>query len=165
LNIFEQGGLFMDSGMDYVLQGLFLGAVVAVIAVGYNKLVIGKFIKALLKAEANHPAFAKSFGDLNVRENIFIKFALRNGGSLKKIITKLETEETGDVIKYYIPEEKLYRAGRIYGGKDVDILLLAAIIVVLFLFFGIILIYLPALLNFVQDLLPFDLSDIGGGAK
>ena len=131
--------------VELVLQGLFLGTVLAVLTVGFNKLFIGRFIKALIKAEANHPAFAKSFGDLNIKKNILFKFALRKGGTLKKIVAELEDE------KYYIPEDKIYRAGRVYGGKDVDILMLAAIITILFLFFGILLLYFPMLMNMIRD--------------
>ena len=130
-----------------VLQGLFIGVVIAVLAVGYNKLIIGRFVKALIKAEANHPAFAKSFTDLDVNQNIFIKLALRKGSTLKKMVAELD----GDEIKYYIPEDKLYRAGRMYGGKDVDALMLAAIIILLFLFFGVFLYYFPYLWQFIEN--------------
>ena len=131
---------------ELVMQGLFIGIIFAVLTVGYNKLFLGKFVKALMKAEANHPAFAKSFDDLNIRKNFLFKFALRKGGTLKKIVAELENDG-----KYYIPEDKIYRAGRLYGGKDVDILMLAAIIVVLFLFFGITLLYFPFLTNMIRD--------------
>lgn len=137
----------LEYATGVVLQGLFIGIIIGVLAVGYNKLVIGKFVKALINAEANHPAFAKSFADLNVKKNVFLIFALRKGGVLKKMVSQLDGEE----IKYYIPEDKLYRAGRMYGGKDVDILLLAAVIIILFLFFGILLLYFPAFLDFIKS--------------
>ena len=57
---------YIDFSMGVVMQGLFIGLIIGVLAVGYNKLVIGRFVKALIKAEANHPAFAKSFVDLDV---------------------------------------------------------------------------------------------------
>ena len=127
------------------MQCLFIGIVFAVLIVGYNKLFLGKFVKALIKAEANHPAFAKSFDELNIKKNFLFKFALRKGGTLKKIIAELEGE------KYYIPEDNIYRAGRLYGGKDVDILMLASVIVVLFLFFGLLLLYFPYLMNMINN--------------
>ena len=130
---------------ELVMQCLFIGIVFAVLIVGYNKLFLGRFVKALIKAEANHPAFAKSFDELNIKKNFLFKLALRKGGTLKKIIAELEGE------KYYIPEDNIYRAGRLYGGKDVDILLLASVIVVLFLFFGLLLLYFPYLMNMIQN--------------
>jgi len=130
----------IDFATGVIFQGIFIGVVIAVLTVGYNKLIIGRFVKALIAAKANHPAFAKTFGELNIRGSIFIKFALR-GVMLKKIVAELEGEE----IRYYIPEDKLYRAGRMYGGKDVDVLMLASVLLVLFLFFGILLLYFPAL--------------------
>ena len=133
---------------DIVFQGLFIGVMIAVLTVGYNKLIIGRFVKALINAEANHPAFAKSFKELQMKKNIFISFALK-GYMLKKIVAELES---GEEFKYYIPEDKLYRAGRLYGGKDVDVLMLAAVILVLFLFFGMLLLYFPMVWNFAAGM-------------
>ena len=130
-----------------VLQGLFIGVIIAVLVVAYNKLFIGRFVKALIKAEANHPAFAKSFSDLNIKKNFLYKLALRRGGTLTKVVARLEN----DADKYYIPEDNIYRAGRLYGGKDVDVLLLAAVLVLLFLFFGILLLYFPFFLELVTN--------------
>ena len=136
--------------IDIVMQGIFLGVILAVLAVAYNKLVIGKFVKALIKAEAVHPAFAKSFEQLNVKKNFMIAFALRSRGTLRKVVF-----EPGDADRkgyYYIPEDKLYRAGRIYGGKDVDLLLVSASIIVLFIFFAILLMYMPVILSQVESI-------------
>jgi len=128
---------------DTVLQGMFIGMIFAVLCVAYNKLVIGKFVKALIKAEAVHPAFAKSFAQLEVKKNVFLTVALRTGSSLRKVVYEPEDEDRKGY--FYIPEDKLYRAGRIYGGKDVDLLLVAAVILVLFIFFTVLLLYMPVL--------------------
>lgn len=165
----------VDITIDMVLQGIFIGVIIAVLAVGYNKLVLGKFVKALIKAEAVHPAFAKTFNELNLKRNIFLSFALRKNGTLRKVVYQLDNRindirdvtnsgnnntknndgnnlnNTNDMFYYYIPEDKLYRAGRIYGGKDVDLLMLAAVIIVFFIFFAILLLYLPNLLNYASE--------------
>ena len=121
--------------IDNVFQGIFLGVIIAVLVIAYNKLIIGRFVKALIKAEAVHPNFAKTFEELNVKKTFAIAFALRNRGMLRKFVF----EPDGDDRKgsFYIPEDRLYRAGRIYGGKDVDLLMVAAVIIVLFVFFAI----------------------------
>jgi len=129
--------------VDNILQGMFLGVILAVLAVAYNKLVIGRFVKALIKAEAVHPSFAKTFAQLELKRNFFLSFALRSGGTLRKIV--FESEDFGEKGYFYIPEDKLYRAGRIYGGKDVDMLFVAAIILVLFIFFTFVLLYMPVI--------------------
>ena len=136
-----------------VIQGIFIGLIFAVLAVGYNKLVIGKFVKALIKSEANHPLRAKSFEQLGMAQNIFIKLALRKRGTLRRIVC--EPEDTEMQGRFYIPEDKLYRAGRIYGGKDVDILMIAAVLIILFLFFGIVLLYLPNFMDMVHNAFNF----------
>jgi len=130
--------------MDTILQGLFGGMILAVLVVAYNKLVIGRFVKALIKAGAVHPNFAKTFEQLDVKKNFMIAYALRTKGFLRKFV--LEPEEENRKGAYYIPEDRLYRAGRIYGGKDVDLLIVAATVLVLFIFFTLILLYLPGLL-------------------
>jgi len=166
--------------LDSVLQGMFIGIIFAVLVIGYNKLVIGKFVKALIKAEAVHPAFAKTFDELKIKKNIFISVALRKGSTLRKVVAErvdgaIMTEDIGNIVNvnnkngsgyYYIPEDKLYRAGRIYGGKDVDLLMLAAVIIIFFIFFSLVLLYLPSLLNYgsqvFQDMIG---ATAGGGGK
>ena len=135
---------------DTVLQGMFIGMIFAVLCVAYNKLVIGKFVKALIKAEAVHPAFAKSFAQLNVKKTFILAFALRAKGTLRKLV--IELDDTDRKGYYYIPEDKLYRAGRIYGGKDVDALMVAAVLIVLFIFFAIVLMYMPVIWDQVSSI-------------
>ncbi|MCL2157818.1 MAG: hypothetical protein FWH48_00250 [Oscillospiraceae bacterium] len=141
--------------MDVVLRGFFIGAIIYVLVVAYNKLVIGKFVKALIKAEAVHPAFAKSFEQLNIRKSFMLSFSMRSRSNLRKFIFELDDEDRKGY--YYIPEDKLYRAGRMYGGKDVDLLMVAALILVLFIFFAIALMVIPALMNFASHI-----TGIGG---
>jgi len=135
---------------DIVLQGIFLGLVAAVLAVAYNKLVIGKFVKALIKAEAVHPAFAKSFDQLNVKKTFMLSYALRSRGTLRKLVFELDDETRKGY--FYIPEDKLYRAGRLYGGKDVDVLMVAAVLIVLFIFFAVVLMYMPVIWDQVSSI-------------
>ncbi|MCL1858109.1 MAG: hypothetical protein FWF92_02605 [Oscillospiraceae bacterium] len=135
--------------VDIVLSGIFIGVIIAVLAVAYNKLVIGKFVKALIKAEAVHPAFAKSFDQLRVKKNLFVNYALRTKGMLRKFVFELDDEDKKGY--FYIPEDKLYRAGRLYGGKDVDLLMVAAVIIVLFIFYAIVIMCMPAVLNQVSS--------------
>ena len=131
--------------MDVALQGFFIGAIFAVVCVAYNKLVIGRFVKALIKAEASNPEAAKNFEALNIKKHFLLSLALRAKGTLRKIVFEHEEEDKKGF--FYIPENKLYRAGRMYGGKDVDLLLVVAAILVLFIFFIIILLYVPLLLD------------------
>ena len=131
--------------VDIVMQGMFLGVLVAVLVVAYNKLVVGRFVKALIKAEAVHPAFAKTFEQLKLKKTFILSFALRSRGMLRKIVFELpDSDKKGS---YYIPEDKLYRAGRLYGGKDVDFLMVLAVIIVLFIFFAIVVMLMPLILD------------------
>lgn len=135
--------------VDTILQGLFFGVLLAVLVVAYNKLILGRFVKALIKAEAVHPNFAKSFEQLNIKKTFLLSYALRNKGMLRKVVYE---PENGDMKGYfYIPEDKLYRAGRVYGGKDVDLLMVAAVIIVLFIFFAILLMAMPSIMDQINS--------------
>ena len=136
--------------IENVFQGIFLGVIAAVLVIAYNKLVIGRFVKALIKAEAVHPNFAKTFAQLNMKKNFMLAFALRNKGMLRKFVFEPDGDERKG--SFYIPEDKLYRAGRIYGGKDVDLLMVAAVIIVLFIFFSLFLMSFPAFMNLLDIL-------------
>ncbi|MCL1793732.1 MAG: hypothetical protein FWG34_07670 [Oscillospiraceae bacterium] len=128
---------------DIVLRGFFVGFLLAVFCVAYNKLVIGKFVKALINSGAVHPAFAKTFEQLNLKKNFWLLYALRAKGSLRKLVFELDYD--GKKGYYYIPEDKLYRVGRLYGGKDVDVLMVAALVLTLFIFFAIVLMVVPVI--------------------
>ena len=138
--------------MDIVLQGFFIGVIIAVLCVAYNKLVIGRFVKALIKAEAVHPAFAKTFEQLNLKKTFIMSFALRSKGMLRKIVSELPEGDNNKKGSYYIPEDKLYRAGRMYGGKDVDLLMVLAVIIVLFIFFAIVVLVMPLIMDQVPTI-------------
>ena len=162
LFLLEGGGIILDSSyVDVILQGFFLGMIAAVLAVGYNKIVLGKFVKALIKAEAVHPNFAKTFEQLNVKKTFFLSFALRTQGTLRKVVYELEDEDMKG--HFYIPEDKLYRAGRIYGGKDVDFLMVAAVIIVLFIFFAIVLMFVPFIMDQIESFMA-PISDAVSGS-
>ena len=143
--------------MEIALQGLFLGVIAAVLVVAYNKIVLGRFVKALIKAEAVHPNFAKSIEQLHVRRTFLLAFALRAKGTLRKFVLEPDDEDRKGY--FYIPEDRLYRAGRIYGGKDVDFLMVAAIIIVLFIFFALVLLYMPLLMDQISSIA----DSFGGG--
>lgn len=135
---------------NMVLQSIFIGVIIAVLVIAYNKIVIGNFVRALIKAEAIHPSFAKSFAQLGIKKNVLLKFAMRRGGLLSKLVREIDEENLPGF--YYIPEDKLYRAGRIYGGHDVDFLMVALIIVILLFSFGLILSFMPALMNQIMSM-------------
>jgi len=147
--------------LDNIMQGLFLGTIFAVLTVAYNKIIIGRFVKALIKAEAVHPGFAKSIEQLNMKKIFPLTFALRRKGMLRKFV--FEPEDDDKKGYFYIPEDKLYRAGRIYGGKDVDILMVAAIIIILFIFFALALMYVPVLVDQVTNIAKNIIPESGVG--
>ncbi|GHU37258.1 hypothetical protein FACS1894105_09030 [Clostridia bacterium] len=139
--------------VNTVIQGLFLGVAIAILAIGYNKIVLGRLVKALIKSEATHPATAKTIADLHVRHTIFLRFALRKNGTLRKFIREADIAGKDGKTAFYIPEDKLYRAGRLYGGRDVDPLMIVVSLVIVAIFFVAVQLFLPVILNQVQQII------------
>lgn len=125
------------------LRGIFSALLIVVLAVGYNKLFIGRFVKALLEGEINSPLSAKTFAELGIKRNFLLNFALREKGFLRKLV-KESQDELG---KFYIPEEKSYRALRMYGGKDVDGLMIAFLIILLLAAFALASVLVPIFID------------------
>ena len=133
--------------VNTIITSIFIGVIIAVFVVAYNKLVLGKFVRALINAKAVDCSSAKSFEQLNVKKSFPLAFSLRKKGSLRKYVC--ESEEEGF---YYIPEDKLYRAFRIYGEKDVSILKVIAVIVALAVFYGIVIAYMPVIFEQAREI-------------
>ncbi len=140
-----------ETPLFFVVWPLAIGLFLALI-VGYlMKRINGYLVRALLKAEAFTPESAQNLADLGCN-NFYFRWLLRDAGTLRRLIfaSAAETaenptesgEESGEAppIRYYIPEETRYRAGRFYElERGMELMLpLAAIAlfaVVLFCFY------------------------------
>jgi hypothetical protein len=134
----------MENTLTLLLSGFFIGAVLSVLTVFFNKTVIGPFVKRVINAKAATPEDARSMAELGYSPSVFVRIALRKRGMLRKVVF---TAEDGGTPRYYIPHDKLYRAQRAYGGKDVDLLMVGVSILLLYLAAATFATYLPPLID------------------
>lgn len=127
------------------IRGIFCALLIVVLVVGYNKLFIGRFVKALLESKINSPLSAKTFAELGIKPNFLLSYAMREKGFLRKLV-KENKDELG---KFYIPEETAYRAMRMYGGRDVDGLMIAFLIILVLAAFALASVLLPGIIDYL----------------
>lgn len=76
-----------------IVFGLFLGVVIACFAVVFNKRVPGGFVRLLLKEAALSPDTAKTLPELNCADRLYLRYAVRNSVSLRRVVRCREEEE------------------------------------------------------------------------
>ena len=79
--------------VKYIIIGIFFGIVIASLSALYNRRVLGKFIRALIKSDATSPEKAKTLAELGFDKNPFVKYSLSRGYTLKKSTSCVEYDE------------------------------------------------------------------------
>lgn len=79
--------------LKYIIMGIFFGIILASLSALYNRRVLGKFIRALIKADATSPEKAKTLAELGFERNGFVRTSLRNGCTLKNSTSCVEYDE------------------------------------------------------------------------
>ncbi len=149
--------------LNIIVWSLFIGFMIAIGVTLYNKIVLGTIVRGLIDRQAfceDDALTAKAIGC----NNIFIRFALRRGGSFRRIVRMTGDTETEQIkgdfstAKFYIPEENVHRAEMIYGkaGASVFSVLLSvlAFLAVAFVSFIVIPDLIQMLVNFLESLAP-----------
>ncbi len=151
--------------LNIIVWSLFIGFIIAIFATLYNKFVIGKAVRALLKKEVHSEENAKTLAELEC-DNPFVRFALRRNASLRRIVyLSGDTEEEQQKYdrssaKLYIPEERIHRAEVTYGTKDITVGTVLLSIVACVAVAILALIFIPELVtmlsNFISSITPSD---------
>ena len=108
-----------------VVWPMMIGVFLAVLIAYFNKRSIGKLVKKLLSAPADSEESALSLSDMGLEKKSYIKYSLRRGGTLSSIVKMTEDG------RYYIPEDKGYRAETTYYPDRSSILTLIIFAVIL----------------------------------
>lgn len=129
--------------LEMVITAIFIGAVLAAFAAVYNKRILGNFVWALLKSGATSKETAKTIYELKFEKNPFLRGALRDGTTFRRTVlstddvvqepTDNETEKGRKkeninprrpielkTARFYIPEQRRYRAEIRYHRKGTD---------------------------------------------
>lgn len=155
------------TSMEMVIWCMFIGLMIAAVAMFYQKKVIGAFVRALLKAEASDLASAKSLMELGFARSYPVRSALRGGGALRKLVwesndnyvenengVKISARQTPmdvNTARFYICEENRIRAELRYSEKGTDIfmLIITALVFVMVAYLAVA--FLPDLLKLIES--------------
>lgn len=106
--------------LNIVLWSLFIGFLLGIAGTVYNKVVLGGVVRSLIDKGITDEDKAVSLAELD-GVSIFVKFALRRGSTFRRIVRMCgDTDEERssvpiDKAKFYIPEENIGRAEKVYG--------------------------------------------------
>ncbi len=111
--------------LNFMLIGLYIGIVVALIFVCYRKGYMGNAIRAMLKAKAHSVEDAKTPAELGLDRKPILLRALRRGkfGGLVRCVGVDMSKKKPDFSeeRYYIPEDRRYQAEDRYNRRGVGI--------------------------------------------
>lgn len=129
----------LDFGTPLATGSMIIWALIAGFAIGaficlYNRVFLGRFVAYLIKSKANCPENAKSITDAGV-SNVFLRKALKSDSLFSKII-KTEDTDKGDIekVSFFIPEENVLRAERLYsrnGASPVSVIISFVLLIIL----------------------------------
>lgn len=170
--------------LELLVWSIFIGIVLGALASLYNKRVLGGFVRALIKNGANSPVNAVTVGEAGFSGNIFVKFALKRGTSLRKVVycsvepDIIPKEKVNPVIrflssstefrkkinvkeaKFYIPSDMMDRAELRYEKKGTDLFSFLLTVLVFLVVVYLSLKFIPDIIgmvdSFITDIMPED---------
>ncbi|MCI8387880.1 MAG: hypothetical protein HFE63_05375 [Clostridiales bacterium] len=149
--------------LNIIVWSLYIGFIIGIGITVYNRCVLGTLIRKLIERQAFSDGGAVTVAELGCG-NPFIKFALREKGTLRRIVYMVgDTPETRkresfDTAKFYLPEQNIHRAEVVYGSSGMNIVsvllsVLAFLVVVMVAFF-VIPNLIQMLTNFIAGVTP-----------
>ena len=136
-----------------ILWPLVAGVILAACAVFFNKQTVGKFVKKLFDEQAISEDSAKSLAELGFEKNSLVKFALRSGSTLRKVIrvAPVDGEDNTAAERYYIPDECAYRAEVTYNPDGSSVLTIVIAIVMFIAMTVILMTVIPDLIQMASN--------------
>ncbi|HBL83672.1 MAG: hypothetical protein A2Y17_08970 [Clostridiales bacterium GWF2_38_85] len=137
--------VYVDTNPYYEIMIVFsIGILIAAFYALYNKAVLGKFVRALINAEAESESSAKTLDEIGYGLNKLITQSLRTNITFKRYIKKSNN-------MYYISAEDKEMMAKRFDNKNTDaraifLTIVLLVVTLLFLWFVI-----PSLLNYVYD--------------
>lgn len=173
-NLGAGGGTLLS--LKTVIVGLFVGISVAIFVALFTKRALGGFVKYLLKEECLSPESGKTLPELGLADKLWLRRAVKNNVSLRRVIRCREEEEyyaaqygdeadtkarpryganafhvNPDEHHFYIPEDMKYTADIKFERKGNN--WFSAVFSVILLMIGMfaLLMALPYILNILND--------------
>ena len=94
-------GTYSNLGLDtgnvrsvgLIVLGIFIGIIIACLAMAYNKQVLGGFVRRVLSENCRSAEGAKTLEELGYKKNPFIRSAVQRNVSLRRVLHCVEEEE------------------------------------------------------------------------
>lgn len=161
---------FLGFSLSQLILGLTFGFILAAIAAVYQKGLLGRFIRALLAAQASDEASARSLSDLGLKRSLAIRSALRHRDSALRKLVRYAGEEreeddprkprmTDDLdyerVRFYIPENLQVRAAVRFNGKGTNLRSLILVVIAALIVAALLIRFLPVVLGWADQLITF----------
>ena len=135
--------------LNIVLISIFVGIVIASIAIVYRRYVLGNIVKSIVEKKAFSEENAITLEEMGYK-NIFVKFALREGSTFKKTVHRVAAE--GSATRYFIPEEIYMREEIKYCKKNTNVFGVVIAILLFFVVFYLLVNYVPWVVDGIKDI-------------
>lgn len=141
--------------LNWMLIGLYVGIVLALILVSWRRGYMGNVIRSLLKAEAFSEETAKSPEEIGLEKKPILKRALKRqrfGGLVKCTgVDLLAKKPDFTAARYYIPENRRYQAEDRYNRKGIGVPMIIFWAIFLIPVFMVLRFAIPELLQLVDN--------------
>ena len=98
---------YQGMSLTMIVSSLFIGVVIASIAMLYHQLFLGGIVRRIIKKEAFSEEKALTIEEMGYNpKNPLVRFALRKDSTFTKTVKRIDTP----IPKFYIPEEIRMRA-------------------------------------------------------
>ena len=151
--LFFQNFTYSDTiiSLPLLICAIFAGFAIAITAATVDRFYCHAFVKALVRDGAVAEEKAKTLEELPVKGKWYIRFALRPGKHLVKMVAK--TDGADGKVRYYLPEEKRIRAELRYENGKHPFLVLILCLIVLAAAMVFVQFFLPELLTMVDNMI------------
>ncbi len=104
----SKGAVSLTS-LRMIILGIFIGLAIASFGAVFNKRVLGDFVRKILQEESLTPETAKTLSELGYARNTCIRYSVRRGVNLRRVVRCREEEE---YLREIEQKEKEYEAKR-----------------------------------------------------
>lgn len=151
--------------LNIIVWAIFVGFIIAIGVTLYNRIVLGKIVRAIIEKKAHTKECALGAAELGCGSAPF-RLALRKNSTMRRIVrmgddtdTERSTKDFASA-KFYIPEEYIQRAQSIYGKSDISVKTVVLSVIGLLAVAILAFIFIPdiirLLVNFIESITPSD---------
>ncbi len=140
---------YKKADLNIILISIFVGIIVASIAIVYRRYVLGNIVRKIVDKKAFSEDTAITLEEMGFK-NVFVKFALRDSSTFKKTVHRVAEE--GKAIRYFIPEEIYMHEEIKYCKKNTNVIVIIIGAILFFAAFYLLLNYVPWVLDGIKDI-------------